>query len=346
MGQFLRAALTPFANDFRWIGHGILEWMPSEPQTSPNEIFVISAGIHGNETAPVELLDQLVEEFRQSPAGAAAPCLFLLGNIEAMQVQQRFLGTNLNRLFGPGSEAEAVVGGNTAEALEQQRARILQLAVRCFQSRFSSSTMVHLDLHTAIRRSEISKFAILPPVEQTPASSTTKLLNLLLQAAGMQACVRHQESGTTFSGWTAREFGAISATLELGQVKAFGANDLTLLNELKQTLRACCSAEARQNRTVPQAIEHFAKGHDMTRFVVHHEIVRTSEGFELHVSDDVANFHALPQGFRLYSAAGASYAIDHAEARILFPNPKVEIGHRAGLVVVPAGSATQLAQAD
>ncbi|GAA3969230.1 succinylglutamate desuccinylase [Allohahella marinimesophila] len=346
MPAFLSAALKPFASSFRWQGHGILEWTPPESLTATQEIFVISAGIHGNETAPVELLDQLVDEFVQSEK-AAAPCLFLLGNLEAMQTQQRFIGTNLNRLFGPDSESAPIATGNTAAAREQHRARTLQLAVRCFQARHSDRLMIHLDLHTAIRRSEFTRFAILPP-ENDPSERLpdTALLNPLLVAAGMQACVRHQESGSTFSGWTAREFRAVSATLELGQVQAFGENDLSVLDEIRQTMSLCCSAEARQGRSLEEALgEHPVSG-EMISFAVHHEIVRQTSGFTLHLADDVANFQRLPEGMRLYSDADQHYEVDHPEARILFPNAKVEIGHRAGLIVIPADSVTRPTQAN
>src|SRR5690606_31228365 len=126
-----------------------------------------------------------------------------LGNIEAMRTQQRFIGTNLNRLFGAEREYTSFMVDSSLAGLEQQRAKMLQLAVGCFQARHPAQLMIHLDLHTAIGRSEIDRFALLPPSTRDASTAPeSDLLRSRLQAAGMEGCVRHQASGSTFSAWT------------------------------------------------------------------------------------------------------------------------------------------------
>lgn len=62
---------------------------------------ILSAGIHGNETAPVELLDAIVDDIIDGQLTPIVRLLVILGNPAALAQQSRFVETNLNRLFGP-----------------------------------------------------------------------------------------------------------------------------------------------------------------------------------------------------------------------------------------------------
>ncbi len=55
--------------------------------------------------------------------------------------------------------------------------------------------------------------------------------------AGMDAVVRHTEAGGTFTHFTCEKFAAQSATLELGKVMPFGANDLSLFAAADAAIR-------------------------------------------------------------------------------------------------------------
>ncbi len=54
----------------------------------------------------------------------------------------------------------------------------------------------------------------------------------------MDAVVRHTEAGGTFTHFTCEKFAAQSATLELGKVMPFGANDLSLFAAADAAIRA------------------------------------------------------------------------------------------------------------
>jgi succinylglutamate desuccinylase len=69
-------------------------------------------------------------------------------------------------------------------------------------------------------------------------------------------------------------------------------------------------------------------------FTVIDQITKQSDAFELLVDADVPNFTAYPQGTLLARDGAYRYTVHHAEERIVFPNPSVKPGLRAGLLVI------------
>ena len=75
----------------------------------------------------------------------------------------------------------------------------------------------------------------------------------------------------------------------------------------------------------------------MQLFSVAREIIKHSADFKLHLPDGVENFSELPEGYLLAEdVAGTRWIVEEQGARIIFPNPKVKNGLRAGILVVPA----------
>jgi succinylglutamate desuccinylase len=70
------------------------------------------------------------------------------------------------------------------------------------------------------------------------------------------------------------------------------------------------------------------------------QITKQSDAFELHVAADVPNFTPFARGTVLANDAGYRYVVAHDEERIVFPNPTVKPGLRAGLLVVETTDAT------
>src|SRR5690606_2484963 len=121
---------------------------------------LLSAGIHGDETAPVELLERLLHDIAACRLQPALRLLLVLGNPAGLRRGERFVGYDLNRLFGGGDPS--------ASGPEALRAVELELQSGLF---FADPTRqrLHYDLHTAIRGSRIEQFALRPAGAQPPS---------------------------------------------------------------------------------------------------------------------------------------------------------------------------------
>ncbi|MCG4454862.1 succinylglutamate desuccinylase [Pseudomonas sp. MMS21-TM103] len=310
--------LTPEGARMRWLAEGALEVTP--PAASDNGLdLLLSAGIHGNETAPIELLDRLLHAIARGELKPRARILFLFGNPPAIRRGERYIEQDINRLFNGQHEQHA--------GAEAMRACDLEHLAATFFSK-PERTRLHYDLHTAIRASKIEQFALYPWQEGRPRS----LRELArLNAAGIEAVLLHNKSSITFSAYTYTQLGAESFTLELGKARAFGQNQGVNLGRLEERLQhiiAGCEPEPGQPGTELDGLQLFA---------VAREIIKHSDTFKLHLPADVENFSQLPVGYLLAEdLAGTRWVVEEPGARIIFPNPKVKNGLRAAILVAPA----------
>lgn len=299
---------------------GVLEIAPCavsrQPQYRP---LILSAGIHGNETAPVEILNSLLDELLDQHWQPACAVLLILGNPPAMQSGTRYIDTNLNRLFN-GSHREPVY----RDLPEGRRALLLETLCRSFLARHSGPAD-HYDLHTAIRPSHREKFALYPFV---PGRTVPEGQLSFLREAQIDTLLLQHRRATTFASFTA-ELGAESFTLELGRVMPFGKNDHSRFRGITEALRRRLQGKPPQE-----------KGHrGMTVFEVVHEILNTGDRFRLLVPDDAENFTRYPPGTLIWEDGEAGYRVGAQPEFIVFPNREVPVGQRAGLMVRPVPSA-------
>jgi len=306
--------LTAEGVRLHWLADGALEVTPPNVVDSGLDL-LLSAGIHGNETAPIELLDRLLRGIARGVLKPRARILFLLGNPEAMRRGERYVEQDINRLFN-GRHADA-------SGFEALRASELERLAAAFFSKLGR-TRLHYDMHTAIRGSKIEQFALYPYREGRVHS---RLELARLRAAGIEAVLLQSKQGITFSSYTYAQLEAEAFTLELGKAQPFGQNqgvDLSLLEARLQAL--VCGNE-------PPLAEQLD---GLQLFAVAREIIKHSDAFRLHLPAAIENFSELAPGYLLAEdIAETRWIVEEQGARIIFPNPKVKNGLRAGILVVP-----------
>lgn len=307
--------LTAEGTRLHWLTEGALEITPPGAADCGLDL-LLSAGIHGNETAPIELLDRLVQGVARGELRPRARVLFLLGNPDAMRRGERYVEHDINRLFCGRHEESS--------GFEALRVAELERLATSFFSK-PGRTRLHYDLHTAIRGSKIEQFALYP-YREGRAHSQRELARL--KAAGIEAVLLQNKTGITFSSFTYAHLEAEAFTLELGKARPFGQNGIVKLDRLETLLEQLI--EGREAESEEGGLD------GMQLFTVAREIIKHSEGFRLHLPDDIENFSELPVGYLLAEdIADTRWVIEEEGARIIFPNPKVKNGLRAGILVVP-----------
>jgi len=307
--------LTAGGVRLHWLADGALEVTP--PGVADNGMdLLLSAGIHGNETAPIELLDRLLQGIARGALKPRARILFLLGNPEAMRRGERYVEQDINRLFS-GRHADS-------SGFEALRANELERLAAAFFNK-PERTRLHYDMHTAIRGSKIEQFALYPYREGRVHS---RLELARLRAAGIDAVLLQSKQGITFSSYTYAHLDAEAFTLELGKAQPFGQNQGVDLGLLEARLQALVVGDE------PAVAADDLQG--LQLFAVAREIIKHSDAFRLHLPASIENFSELAQGYLLAEdIAETRWVVEEEGARIIFPNPKVKNGLRAGILIVP-----------
>ncbi|MBF7072986.1 succinylglutamate desuccinylase [Glaciecola sp. MH2013] len=287
---------------------------------------LLSCGLHGNETAPIEICDALVDDLINAKIQTSHRLMVIFGNLEAMDIAERFVEENLNRLFDAGIKT-----ADECENIEQHRAQAIKRCVDEFfavdenkPTNHDNSQRFHYDLHTAIRESKNEKFAVYPFLHGE-AINTEQLRFLSL--CDVNTILLSQSPTTTFSYYTSRYYNAHSFTVELGKVMPFGENQMSKFSAADRALRALVE---HNTMDLPSWSDC-----PIEVFEVKQVINKKTHAFALNFADDLPNFSAFEEGELIASDGDINYkATQHGEA-IVFPNAKVEIGQRAILTVVP-----------
>ncbi|MFT7007371.1 MAG: succinylglutamate desuccinylase [Colwellia sp.] len=287
-----------------------------------NKDIVLSSAVHGNETAPIEICNALIKQLILGELHLENRTLFLFGNPASINMSQRFIEENLNRLFSGGHSKDQGQGAGLINK-ERHRALLLEKTVTDFFNQ-GQGERFHYDLHTAIRGSKNDKFAVYPFRQNKPW--VKEQLQFML-ACGINTILFSNAPTTTFSYFSSNEFGAHAFTVELGKVKPFGENNMEKFAGVKRSLTALISGQ-------PLALVDYNK-EDFSFFEINQVIDRHCDDFTLHFSDDVENFTDFAIGTVIATDGEQEIKTQNAGEAIIFPNANVAIGQRALLTVIP-----------
>lgn len=287
------------------------------PAVAGNKYIVLSCGVHGNETAPIEICSDLLDAILEQSLLPSHQLLIIFGNLPAMNIEKRFVQENMNRLFSGAHQG----GGNS----ERERAKVLEDVVGQFFSQAKEhDEKLHYDLHTAIRDSKNEKFVVMPYLDDGREQSARQFG--FLAACGVDTFLLSSAPTTTFSYFSSSTHKARGFTVELGKVRPFGENDMSRFEDARKAITALVS----ETDYAPQA-----NLEELYIYRVNQVINRQHEDFKLHFADDTPNFTDFKAGTVLASESGTEYVAQQDGEAIVFPNAKVAIGQRALLTVVP-----------
>jgi succinylglutamate desuccinylase len=111
--------------------------------------------------------------------------------------------------------------------------------------------------------------------------------------------------------------------VELGRVGTLGQNDLSQFDQVAVALDRLLRGQS-----------PLAGGARPHVFQVAQEVVKLSDAFRMSVGRDTQNFTALKRGDVIATDGETVYTVFHDEELVVFPNPDVRVGLRAGLMVV------------
>jgi succinylglutamate desuccinylase len=280
---------------------------------------LLSVGVHGDETGPIEMVAHAIEALSRAPGELAVDLMLCVGSIDAIAVGKRFIDADLNRMFRDQR-------GDLAGTFEAKRADAIIAATRGFFDGAGPQRW-HLDLHTAIRASRYPKFAIVP---QLIADQPREELIAWLGLAGIEAVIMNPASAGTYSYWTAQQHGAAASTVELGRIGTLGQNDLSQFTEASSALAGLLRGSPRGAGRAPVV------------FDTAQSITKLSDNFRMSFGRDTENFTPLKKGEVIATDGDTVYTVQHDEECVVFPNPDVRVGLRAGIMVVKANAPSHI----
>ena len=307
---------TPSGITIKSNSFGIFRILPNQIEENSRSL-IYSCGIHGNETAPIEICLDILKDIAENNLNLRHPLLLIFGNIDAMRNSKRFNEDNMNRLFIQNWK------NFSKEHKEAQRAAVIEEEIRQFFEKLQGDRL-HYDLHTAIRPSLYKRFAVYPFLDDERSHDAHHMK--LLAAMGIEAILFSNTTSTTLSFHTSHKHKAHAFTVELGKVMPFGQNIRNDFLKAETLLKSLLLGKEKPSNGMP------------ILFKVKKVLIRNSENYEFNIPDDVANFTTLNKGSVISKDEVETYTVRSNDEAIVFPKGDVKVGQRSGLIVVPTNS--------
>jgi succinylglutamate desuccinylase len=114
--------------------------------------------------------------------------------------------------------------------------------------------------------------------------------------------------------------------VELGRVGTLGQNDLSQFDDASTALdRLLRGQPGLPARAAPHV------------FATARQVIKLSDAFSMSVGRETWNFTPMKRGEVIATDGDTVYTVEHEEELVVFPNPDVRVGLRAGLMVVRIG---------
>lgn len=278
---------------------------------------IISVGIHGDETGPIELLDKLVNQILSGKVSISHPCLFIFANPDATLKKQRFIEQNLNQLFEMSTMPVRGIEGEIAAKIKD--------VVELFFERSSGKKRWHLDLHCSSRPSQYPVFAIRPATRHQ-SHMVDDELKYFAQHADVQAFLLCHHPNYVFSWYTGEYFQAKSLTIQLGHLRALGENDLSVFTSFLSGMHLLLNRKDKLD-------DSNCMLQDMAVYNVVDEIRKQYPDLTFTARQALINFEPLYLNQEYGIQGGIPMICESGRHALVFANDKVDVGQRAALLV-------------
>lgn len=271
-------------------------------------LFVVVAGIHGNETAGIYALERVFQTLKQIAPEFKGSVCGIAGNLTAINQHRRFLHMDLNRQWYPEKIARLHQTDKKALTLVEdiQQKELLTLLKRVWK-RHAHQEIVMLDLHTTSAHGGAYNI-----ITQVPKSKEIGMACQLPVILGMENMLQ----GTTMNYFN--DLNLPSLCLEAGQHDDPKSIDL-MEAVIWETLHhlGCIHKQALPNWSFDQTLAHAVQPHHpkVVRFIYRHAI--TAED-QFTMRPGYKNFQRIQKGEVLADDKNGP-VISRWDARILMP---------------------------